>query len=133
MSPLPRDNKNRNISSINYLQEPKVGYRIAKYLGGFGLVGLASDRIGSAGESILGRVNDSTTLALSIIGVATGAVTNLLSGGLISAWLDGTSNLVSSTRYVLREDLSGGLLGLRSDLLAGLLAETLAQVVRHFD
>lgn len=41
-------------------------------------------------------------------------------------WLDCGSNLISSTSEVLTDDLSGGLLALRSELLLGLLAESLA-------
>jgi hypothetical protein len=43
--------------------------------------------------------------------------------------LERTGNLVASTSDVLREDLSGGLLRLRGDLLLDLLTETFAPVV----
>jgi hypothetical protein len=44
-------------------------------------------------------------------------------------WLESACNLVGSTADVLRGDFSGGLLGLRSNLLSGLLTETFAPVV----
>jgi hypothetical protein len=51
-------------------------------------------------------------------------------GDLIDlTWLEGTSNLVGSTSDILGEDLSGGLLRLRGDLLTGLFAEAFAPVV----
>ena len=43
-------------------------------------------------------------------------------------WLDGGSNLITSTSEVLADDFGGRLLGLRSELLLGLLAETLASI-----
>ena len=46
--------------------------------------------------------------------------------GVQLTWLDCGSNLISSTSEVLTDDLSGGLLALRSELLLGLLAESLA-------
>jgi hypothetical protein len=51
-------------------------------------------------------------------------------GDLIDlTWLEGTSNLVGSTSDILGEDLSGGLLRLRGDLLTDLFAETFAPAV----
>jgi hypothetical protein len=41
-------------------------------------------------------------------------------------WLDGACDLITGARDVLGEDLSCGLLRLRSDLLSDLLAESLA-------
>ena len=41
-------------------------------------------------------------------------------------WLEHAGDLVGGTAYVLGEDLSRGLLGLRGDLLLDLLTETFA-------
>lgn len=46
-------------------------------------------------------------------------------------WLNGTCGLVISTRNVFRCNVTGGLLGLRSDLLLDLVTQTLAPVLNH--
>lgn len=63
---------------------------------------------------------------MSTVGVGSSGITDLLSGGLLVAWLEGTSDLVCRTADVLGEDSSGGLLRLRGDLFLDLLTETFA-------
>jgi len=105
-------------------------------LSGDGISGIGEGvggRFGSAAQGVLGRVEVGTALVLSTVGVGSGRITDLLSSGLVLTGLEGTSNLVASTGDVLGDDLSGGLLRLRGDLLPDLLTETFTHGVRHVD
>lgn len=53
--------------------------------------------------------------------------------GRLHTWLNGTSSLVDTSSDVLSDLGGGGLLGVGSDLLGDLLANTFAETVRHVD
>lgn len=85
--------------------------------------------LSSTAQGILGRIEVARALVLSTVCIGSGGVTDLLGGRLLAAWLEGASNLVGCTADILGEDLSGGLLRLRGDLLPDLLTEAFAPIL----
>lgn len=102
------------------------------------------DWLSNIANGLLSRVKVGLATFLSTVGVGSSAVSELLGGRLLAVCvvvldrpkkaatrhtrLDGTSNLISGTRDVLGCNLGVRFLGLRGDLLADLLTETLASV-----
>jgi hypothetical protein len=88
-------------------------------------------RLSSSTQGVLRRVNVAGAPILSTVGVGSGGVTDLLGSGLLAVWLECAGNLVRSTGDVLGEDLSGGFLRLRGDLLPDLLTKTFTPMKRQ--
>ncbi len=84
--------------------------------------------LSSTAQGILGRIEVARALVLSTVCIGSGGVTDLLGSRLLAVWLERTRDLVGCTTDILGEDLSGGLLGLRGDLLFDLLTETFAPI-----
>ena len=96
-----------------------------------GLVESVSHRLTGVAEAILNGTKDTLALIGSLVASRACGITKLLSCGLLALRLNGTSNTVASSGECLAGLIEGGLLAVRSDLLLRLLAETLAESVRH--
>lgn len=90
-----------------------------------------TDGLASAAEAVLNRTQGALALVLGAVTAGAGGISEFLRCRLVALGLDGSSNLIANTRGTLRRLLHRGLLGVWSDLLRCLLAETLAKVVRH--
>lgn len=91
------------------------------------------DSLGGIADGLLGGGENALALVGCVVLAGAGAVTELLGGGLVLVWLDGTGSAVVETSSTLLGLIESGLLGVRSDLLLHLVTESLAAEIRHDD